>query len=571
MRMPKPLFQALYKNNIEKVKELIATGADCNAKEDGQTALTLAILRNSQELVNLLLQAGADVNLARKEDFYTPLMVAVIMKNSDLVATLLAHKAQVDVHSPVDGMTPLRLAIKRGFKDIAELLLHASNDLDNQQKYTALCLEAHRHNRHAMVDLLSAKTNIDPTLKEKLKEKPTQALFQAIKENNKEKVQEALLQGADIEHRNEKGNTPLLEAYHHYQDTIIKLLLQHGADTQEIKESIAVYYTNIFESFCCYRAFNPVENIIKGLTSYGIDAINEPGCDNATVLMEASNAGETKLVKLLIEHGAQVNLVDKYGNTALMRAADTGHLEIVQYLLEHGAEIDHVDEYGNSALRKAARNGHTQVVKLLLDHGADINQRNSYGGTLLMAASYSGHADIVKILLERGADIHLTDNAHETALDKAAQRKKVEVIKVLVEHGAPITSSLSLDVATFFKNIKRGNLVEIELALFLNKDAHINATNNQGNTALHMTLEAEGHAVVIKLFLDHGADINLCNNEGYSVIMLAVQKRRKDVVTLLLQAGADLSLQSKEGKTALDYAQHEEIKAMILQAQKKLG
>lgn len=61
---------------------------------------------------------------------------------------------------------------------------------------------------------------------------------------------------------------------------------------------------------------------------------------NNTKLMEASANGNTEIVKMLLEKGADVDFFDKRGNTALMEASDNGHTAIVKLLLKKGADVD---------------------------------------------------------------------------------------------------------------------------------------------------------------------------------------------------------------------------------------
>ncbi len=88
--------------------------------------------------------------------------------------------------------------------------------------------------------------------------------------------------------------------------------------------------------------------------------------------MHASRDGQTSIVRLLLENGADYRLVDKDGWTALIRASRAGHLESVRLLLNFGSDmIDAVDRDGWSALMHSAHNGHKEIIKLLIESGAD--------------------------------------------------------------------------------------------------------------------------------------------------------------------------------------------------------
>jgi hypothetical protein len=76
------------------------------------------------------------------------------------------------------------------------------------------------------------------------------------------------------------------------------------------------------------------------------------------------------VIRLLLEHGADINVQTDAGLTPLYRASSYGLLEVVRLLLEHGAEVEVKNKYGKTALQEAAERGHDEVVELLREHGA---------------------------------------------------------------------------------------------------------------------------------------------------------------------------------------------------------
>lgn len=83
-----------------------------------------------------------------------------------------------------------------------------------------------------------------------------------------------------------------------------------------------------------------------------------------TALHRASEAGILDAVKLLLEHGANVNATDNYGNTPLHFACGCGWTNIVALLLDHNPDLNLIDDYGNTALDCAKRNNWNDVVAL---------------------------------------------------------------------------------------------------------------------------------------------------------------------------------------------------------------
>ena len=102
--------------------------------------------------------------------------------------------------------------------------------------------------------------------------------------------------------------------------------------------------------------------------------------------MLASQNGRVEIVRLLLDAGADKNLLDCDGFTALMLASDRGHHEVVRLLLEAGADEGLTNCFGRTALMPASQAGRVEIVRLLLDAGADKNLLDCDGFTALMLA-----------------------------------------------------------------------------------------------------------------------------------------------------------------------------------------
>lgn len=123
------------------------------------------------------------------------------------------------------------------------------------------------------------------------------------------------------------------------------------------------------------------------------------------------------------------------GAPALWVAAGAGHLNIVKLLIEHGADINHHTKNVSTPVRAACFDGRLDIIRYLVDHGADINLANGYNNTCLMISSYKGHADVVEYLLENDALPNEQANCGATALHYAAECGHAEVCTVLLDYG----------------------------------------------------------------------------------------------------------------------------------------
>ena len=121
---------------------------------------------------------------------------------------------------------------------------------------------------------------------------------------------------------------------------------------------------------------------------------------DCTPLMEASSGGYIDIVKLLLEHTADVNSQSQAGNTALIYACCGGYEDVVEELLNHGADIEAHNENGHTPLMEAASGGHVNVAKMLLERGACINSHsNEFKESALTLACYKGNIEIERCCL----------------------------------------------------------------------------------------------------------------------------------------------------------------------------
>ena len=156
-------------------------------------------------------------------------------------------------------------------------------------------------------------------------------------------------------------------------------------------------------------------------------------------LIDASAEGHIKIIKLLIERGADVNITTTNRGTALMAASLYRHLDVVRLLLDNGADVNSKNnEEGDSVL------SHTlspEVAELLIDRGADVNARNKEGITPLMGSTSAigHHKKIIELLLDKGADVNARDNSGMSALMWGAYLGEQEdKMELLLERGAKV-------------------------------------------------------------------------------------------------------------------------------------
>ena len=137
---------------------------------------------------------------------------------------------------------------------------------------------------------------------------------------------------------------------------------------------------------------------------------NVLGDGHRTPLHGVSQRGDVEIAQVLLEYGANANSQDHLNRTPLHQALQAGYLDVVRVLLEHGADPDFRDSYQETPLHQASHGGYPNVARVLLEHGAHPSSRACDEETPLYQASRGGHLDVVRVLLERGADPNLRDS-----------------------------------------------------------------------------------------------------------------------------------------------------------------
>lgn len=161
--------------------------------------------------------------------------------------------------------------------------------------------------------------------------------------------------------------------------------------------------------------------------------------ENGTALLGACDRGHVDVIRVLVEHGANVNHADSQGWTPLLAALSQNQTATAQYLITNGANIDVQLRNGRSALMVAAERGNAELVQLLIEKGASINHTDEGGEHALLEATIAGRTDVVSLLVKKGAALDLQDLAHWTALIKAAAHGRCEIVRVLCDAGADPT------------------------------------------------------------------------------------------------------------------------------------
>lgn len=376
------LLKSVLEDDAVGASVAILRGADVNAVQGANlTALHLAVMRQCDEVAGVLITAGADVNAPGSDTGVTPYQIACERGSLGLVRMMIAAGAdlhQVNAYAR-DARSLLSGLIESGSPSVEPII-------ETRASFTGEeLLSAVRASRDDLVEVMVSRTK---NLDHKDRETGASALHNAIRAGEALMVKTLVAAGADVNMPNRYGVTPL--------------------------------------HLCA--AIGDLESMRLVRENHALASL--PDTYGFTAMHAASRAGHTLVLEQLLQWGMDVNVKDSFGNTPLHRCADAG---TAQFLIDSGANVNALNRNGESALHRAALRGDAQLVRLLLANGLDVNAQTKSGAAALHGAAVSGSADAGGVLLSGGANIDLATQQGCTALHLA---KDAKVVALLVNAGA---------------------------------------------------------------------------------------------------------------------------------------
>ncbi len=286
--------------------------------------------------------------------------------------------------------------------------------------------------------------------------------------------------------------------------------------------------------------------IVKSLLQKGTDTINMFTVNGMSPLHSASEKDQPEMVRLLVEHGALINLTSRFGKTALFHAVANSHVKTVDYLLRLGADPNH----GSPIITTAVRCRNLEILNLLIAAGVNLDTADHKGYTALSYASSAGQIELVKALLNGGAQANL-GNHDEVPLHLAAENDYPEVVKTLLDGGADVNKAMTTGETPLFIASERG-LTDMA-GLLIERGADVNKATNKGATPLYIAA-CMGRDRMTRMLIGDGADTEITDNLGNTALSKAACHGRLSTVRLLLEAGADPTNANGEGYEPLHTA-----------------
>ncbi|CAN5131876.1 hypothetical protein BH10CYA1_BH10CYA1_56480 [soil metagenome] len=309
--------------------------------------------------------------------------------------------------------------------------------------------------------------------------------------------------------------------------------------------------------------------------------------DTTTAMSAAADVGWLPGGELLMQYNASVQAGDP---PPLTRAAGSGSVPFVDFLLKHKADVNVVDRHGNTALREALWFNRKDVAALLIKNGAKtdlftdsalgriqsvtdalkrkpslINKVDRQGESLMHWAAVSNSLAMANALLLLQANINARDTQFDTPLQVAITRRSNAMMRWLIDKGANFNDSDAEAAAkeghpsswagkeAALESAVRANNLEAA-TLLLKKGANPNRKGLDGGTPLHLTAIL-GSVEMAKLLLAHGANVGAVTDRHdsrvndsldpspqlYTALHWAVMEGKLPMVTLLVASKSNVN------------------------------
>ncbi|KAF6214976.1 hypothetical protein GE061_009724 [Apolygus lucorum] len=486
-----------------------------------------ALQRGYFDIATLLVSKGAPVNCS-SESGWTPLHIAAGDAAAYEVIKLMLERgahanAEIAVNSVTDylseeaGDTPLHRAALKGNLKIVELLLEHGADCNK------------------------TNTHVTPPL------------IVAVKGKWKEITKILLDHGADVHQYN--INPPSLWCLTPLDWAMSQLFVVLGPDNlykvvhyflswapKDISAAIEVIPKEVELPESEMEGLLDLLEIIELLVMKGAS-------DNIIIQAMKFRYPEEayEVAVILLNHGAKMEVEDQRGISLMQVAACVGCHKLIKLFLDHGAEVDRPNHCGWTPLMISLagfRLVDLDVVKLFIEYGANVNAEDDKGKTLLMIAipgytSSPNHCNLIEYLLDQGASINKADSDGDTPLSRALRFRKRDddddIIKLLLDRGAEVDTVNSEGNSPLHIAISKYDRVGFKvIKMLLDHGAEVDAKDAEGNTPLMLAISCCYFSDVAQLLIDHGADINARNSHGHTPFQLAVIESRTDIISQLL-------------------------------------
>ncbi len=369
-------------------------------------------------------------------------------------------------------------------------------------------------------------------------------LHNAVKEKNISKIKQLLEEGADVNNLTRRGKSPLhlisLESGDIEQIiSTAKLLIKYGADVNQIN-----YFSyNMFKTALNNAVKLDNYPLVQLLLKHKAEPNIQGGYYDETPLHFAIQNKNSHIARLLIESGMDIKLLHNTDGSALVSAIQRDMYDIValiinkisikdynrlilhatdpgiiKLLIDHGADINAADKLGFTLLMNVTKNNSFKAAAFLLKNGVEVNKRDMFGDTVLSHTySHLGHdyRKIISLLLQYGANPNILNNSKQPPIYSVLDNGNKAIAEILVAHGAkPFFENKHRTTLHLAARVQSRYIVDA----ILKQGIDINIQNIDGNTPLHYAARYYCEEKFFNYMVQQGADYTIRNNKKQTAI-----------------------------------------------------
>ncbi|XP_070143494.1 rabankyrin-5 isoform X3 [Drosophila kikkawai] len=563
----------------------------------GLTALHIAAFNNIPNLVKTLLIKGATCNIQPIENgLKSPIQMAVEANAIDAVEAFVQMKGRVQKDDfnciDINGDSPLSFCLRLKRTRLASILIRGGADVNARNKDKITLLHQAIMNKDSETSLFLLEHGADFTAATGDQDS---LLMLAIEHNLPTVVDSLCTKGISLNASENNGVSPLWTALVLERKDVAHVLVRHGIDTDcwdkgpdgcqqtllhraidENKDSIAIF---LIQSQCDLDSARQA-----GPNGEGGDEVVE----KASPSHLCCQWGLTQVLQTLIDHGANVNVVDTKKKTPLHIAIENLHEEIITILLCHPSiDLKLRDSSGNTAFASALNMRSYKAAQRILDRlPTAAEQMDPRGRNFLHLAIMKDDLESVLFLLSIQVDVNsrVHDVNQSTPLHLSAASQIEMITRNLILAGARMNERDALQKLPLHIAIEHGNLSAV--SALIQNGADYDATDANGNNALHLAVrggqflivrelltesrvnaeainvrgrnpmhelcrvaEDNTGATICELFLEcmPKYPINIPDLDGNTPLLLSFMRGQSPLCKVLVKAGACLGTENREG------------------------
>jgi ankyrin repeat protein len=583
------LIQAFEKGNFDMINTLLDFGADPQVTTEdgftiyhwlfvlGQGAILIARrLRSAHHSSNLLLNTPCPASIVLHPQWPleisgTPLASAITSGSIAAVQALLELGANplayvyssLEVKDPRSGWTPFHLAMKYHSAEIIALLLQATGAKDPYKALQSV-----------------KRLNISADLGQCLSSSSIVERYAIHGKDHRLSLSNAVktLPLRALEHVTKDGKTALMQAIDFSDLDVVKVLLQaHPGlamkpffDPQ--KESSFNYPAHFAAQISARHESVSSFEVLKFLVQDETVIQSLMDSHRRTLLHLAVTGSSSNTSQWLLDKGASHELTDMDGRAPIHYAGSAANVKL---LLDAGAEVNMLDKFSLTPLDIAALAGSEELTRALINNDADITISSPRHGTPLHCGITRRSRIVIETILEAAKAlnqdsaviINCLNRDGDTALHTAIQTSRSDVVRVLLSFGADINvRNRNSGHTPLHQCVLSGDAEFIRWYMsmaILHENFDIDARDFQQRTPLHYAATI-GHVEAAQMLLQRGAQVDARDSKGNTALNLvvaasdkAIRKRAGDrvlFISVLNSFGASLISENNKGQRAWDYA-----------------